>query len=79
MAVLAGFAYRPFISPLPIWSFWWVLVFPLTIAVSVVYKAIKLPSMKDVPREAAIIAMWILLGMATAAAFLTGVVKVLER
>ena len=79
MGILAQFVYRPFISPLPIWNYWWVLLFPLTIGVSVVYKAIKMPSMKDVPREAAVIAMWILLGMAAAAAVLSGVVKVLQR
>jgi hypothetical protein len=79
LALLADFVYRPFISPLPLWNYWWTLVFPLCVGVSVVYKAIKMPSMKQVPREAAVITMWILLGMAGTAAVLSGVVRILER
>ena len=79
LSLLAQYAWHPFTYPLPVWNYWWVLAFPLCIGVSIVYKAIKCPKMKDVPREAAGITMWIVLGMVGAAAVLSGLVKVLER
>jgi hypothetical protein len=71
-------AYRPFIDPLPIYSYWYWLLLPLCILFSVVYKAVKCESMRDVPRQALSITFWILLGMASAAVGLAIVVKILE-
>jgi hypothetical protein len=68
-----------FRKPLPIWNAWPWLLLPLVIGVSVVYKSVKCKSMKQVPREASVIALWILIGIAGAAAALAGVVKVLEH
>lgn len=73
-------AYTPFLDPIPIWanSVWpWLLV-PLTVAVSLVYKSIKCRHMHQVPREAAVITLWILLGMVAAAAILAGVVQAMQ-
>ena len=72
-------AYAPFLTPLPMWSYWPALLFPLCAIVAVVYKSIKCASMKQVPREATALFIWILIGMATAALVLTGIVKVMER
>ena len=74
-------AYTPFLDPIPIWSnkVWPWLLLPLAIAVSVVYKSIKCGSMRQVPREAAGIAVWIVLGMVAAAAALAALVHGLER
>ena len=59
---LADYAYtRPFLQPLPVWNYWYLLLLPLCVAVAVVYKAIKCNSMKRVPLEAAQITGWILL------------------
>jgi hypothetical protein len=55
------------------------LLFPLCAVVAIVYKSIKCASMSQVPREATALFIWILLGMAAAAAVLAGVVKVMER
>lgn len=71
-------AYAPFVSPLPIWDAWMVLLLPLSVAVAIVYKSIKCHSMQQVPREAAVITMWILVGFAIAAVVLGGIVKALE-
>ena len=62
MIFLADYSYsHPFLQPLPVWDQWYLLMLPLCIAVSVVYKAIKCQSMKKVPMQAAIItAFWIL-------------------
>jgi hypothetical protein len=71
--------YTPFVHPLPVWDYWpWLLV-PLCIGVSIVYKSIKCRSMRTVPREALVIFVWILIGMAAAAGALAGMVKVVER
>jgi hypothetical protein len=44
---LADYSYsHPFLQPLPIWDQWYLLMLPLCVAVSVVYKAIKCQSMK---------------------------------
>lgn len=61
-------AYTPFITPLPLWDYWPWLAVPLTIAVSVVYKTIKCRQVSQIPREAAVIALWILLAMIGVAA-----------
>ena len=60
-------AYRPFLDPMPIWDDWMILIVPLCVAVAVVYKSMKCRSMKQVPREAGVIVLWILGGFAAAA------------
>ena len=71
-------SYRLFIDPLPIYRYWYWLLLPLCILFSVVYKAVKCESMKDVPRQAISITFWILLGMASAAVGLALVLKFLQ-
>ena len=73
--------YVPFLKPLPAWHDWaWpLLILPLCVAVSVVYKSIKCKSMSHVPREAAAITLWILLGMVAAAVVLYALVYVVSR
>ena len=68
-------SYVPFIYPLPIWDYWPWLIIPLTGGVAIVYKSVKCQSVKQVPREALVIFVWILIGMAAAAGALAGVVK----
>ncbi|HEV2295056.1 MAG TPA: hypothetical protein VGR35_14470 [Tepidisphaeraceae bacterium] len=72
-------SYTPFLTPLPMWEYWPVLLFPLCAIVAIVYKSIKCSKMEQVPREATALFIWILLGMAAAAAILAGIVKVMER
>ena len=73
-------AYIPFLYPLPIWDYWPWLLIPLTAGVAIVYKSVKCQSMRHVPREALVIFVWILVGMAAAAGALAGVVHlVVER
>ena len=78
--LLAATDFVPFIYPLPVWDYWPWLILPLAAAVSIVYKSVKCQSMTLVPREAAVIFVWILIGMVAAGAALAGVVKiVVER
>jgi hypothetical protein len=78
--VIHPLAYTPFLDPIPIWSnaVWPWLLLPLTIAVSLVYKSVKCRTMRQVPREAAVIAVWIILGMIIAAVVLAGLVRAME-
>jgi hypothetical protein len=74
-------AFTLFIDPLPIWQAWWIwpsLLLPLCLAVAIVYKSIKCASMSQMPREAAGIFLWIVLGMAAAAAALVGIVQLVQ-
>jgi hypothetical protein len=60
-------AYRPFLEPLPVWNYWYLLVIPLCAAVAVVYKSMKCKTMSRVPLEAGAILLWILGGFGAAA------------
>jgi mannose/fructose/N-acetylgalactosamine-specific phosphotransferase system component IID len=52
---------------------------PLCVGVAIVYKSIKCRTMKQVPKEAAILTMWILAGMAAVAIGLAVAVEAMER
>jgi hypothetical protein len=73
--------YHPFISPLPLWrdSQWPWLLLPLCLGVAIVYKSMKCATVRQVPREAAVITLWIVLGMVSAAVVLGVWVRLLER
>lgn len=71
-------SYIPFLYPLPVWDAWAWLLLPLCLGVSIVYKSIKCRTMNQVPREALIIFVWILIGMGAAAGALASVVKLTE-
>jgi hypothetical protein len=72
-------AFEPFRQPLPVWDYWYLLLIPLCVGISIVYKSIKCREMKQVPREATVIFSMIVLGMVTAAVGLYLLMRVLER
>lgn len=61
-------AYMPLRDPLPVGDYWLLLLLPLVIAISVVYKTIKLHDLSRLPREAAVLAGQIIAFMVLAAA-----------
>ena len=67
-----------FRRPMPVWDYWPVLLVPLVVAVAVVWKSIKCRRMSQVPWEASVISLWILLAMCGAAALLSLIVKFIE-
>jgi hypothetical protein len=74
-------SYVPFLDPLPIWShpWWWpTLLLPLCAAVAVVYKSIRCRNMSDVPREALVLFIFIVVGMVLTAGALAGVASLME-
>ncbi len=72
-------AYTPFLRPLPVWDYWpWLLV-PLCFGVSVVYKSVRERLMHRVPLEALKATLWIITGMAAAAAALFFLVRFMAK
>ena len=72
-------AFELFRQPLPVWDYWYLLLIPLCIGISIVYKSIKCREMKQVPREASVIFIMIMLGMTATAAALYALMRLLER
>ncbi len=68
-------AFRRSCDPLPVWDYWYLLILPLCLGIAVVWKSVKCRSMADVPREAAVLLLWILGGFAAAAAALVGLIR----
>ena len=75
------YRYKPFLTPMPVWgdAVWPWLLLPLCLAVAVVYKSIKCRTMRQVPREATVLTIWIVAGMVVAAFVLALIVEGLER
>ncbi len=76
-----GYRFIPFLTLVPAWddTVWPWLLLPLCVAIAVVYKSIKCRTMKQVPKESAILTLWIVVGMVIAAAALALLVEALER
>jgi hypothetical protein len=70
-------SYRPFVTPLPVWDYWIWLLIPLCLGVSIVYKAIRIENLREVPKQALYITLWILGGMFAAAVALAVIVRFL--
>ena len=75
------YEWKPFLRPMPVWgdNAWPWLLIPLCVGVAIVYKSIKCRSMKQVPKEAFVLTIWILAGMAIAAVVLALIVEGMER
>ena len=61
-------SYRPFLEPLPLDDYWMWLLIPLVFGICVVYKTIKEPDLRRVPRRALGLTAQVLVFMALAAA-----------
>lgn len=80
MIPLLAYAFtKPFIEPAPLWDYWPWLALPLCMGISIVYKAIRCADMKRVPKEAAIVFLWIIGVMVAVAAGLMILVKLISR
>jgi NAD/NADP transhydrogenase beta subunit len=75
---LLPLAYTPFVDGLPVWNYWMWLILPMIVGVSIVYKCVKCAKMSEVPKQAAIIAVMITLGLLAAAIALAAVTWILE-
>lgn len=59
--------YRPFLDPLPLDTYWLLLLPPLAIAVAVVYKTVRVDDLRQLPRQATLFAAQIIVFMVLAA------------
>lgn len=57
-------AYRPFLDPIDVSAFWYLLLIPLALGVAAVYKAVRVRSMNDYPKEVAVMTVQVVLGVA---------------
>lgn len=73
--LLDAIPWKPFLTPAPVWHFWPCLLLPLVVGVSIVYKTIKCARVSQVPKEAAMIALYILLAMVALAAGIMGLFR----
>jgi hypothetical protein len=78
--MISSLSYVVFFDPLPIWVkpwFWPLLLLPLCLAVAVVYKSVRCRQTSQVPREATVLFVTIVLGMILAAAALAGLAAIM--
>lgn len=58
-------AHIPFVEPLPLaHRYWWLLIVPLAIGVSMAWKAVRLPSLGNYWRQVTAMSVQIVLGVA---------------
>jgi len=70
LTVLFSLGMLPLHYPLHLDRCWLVLLLPLIIVISVVYKTIKIPDLSKLPQQAAVLTLQIILFMALVAAAL---------
>ncbi|MBI1370294.1 MAG: hypothetical protein GC162_16790 [Planctomycetes bacterium] len=68
-------AYRPFLEPLDFHSSWLFLLPPLVFAIALVYKALKMPTLKGLALETLRLTAYILTLLCLAAVALWGIVE----
>jgi len=75
MTHLLAAGWRPFLTAMPVWDYWFWLLLPLCAGVAVVYKTTKCRYPETIPREAIGLTVWIVLGLLGAAAAVAIVVR----
>jgi hypothetical protein len=68
----------PFVRPMPMWDYWWLLFFPLLLGICTVYKAVKVSHLSQLPRAALTMSVWVTLAFVMFALGLYGFVKVMQ-
>jgi hypothetical protein len=56
-------AYRPFLDPLDVHNHWYLLIIPMALFLSLAYKAVRLPDLRDLPRQTLIMTLQVVFGM----------------
>ena len=56
-------AYRPFIDPINAHHWWYLLLIPMALGISVAYKAVRVPDLKEFPRAVAVMTVQIVVAM----------------
>ncbi|MCC6952428.1 MAG: hypothetical protein IT433_13415 [Phycisphaerales bacterium] len=56
-------AWRPFLDPLDLHQHWYLLIFPMALLVSLSYKAVRVESLRELPKQTLVMAVQIVLAM----------------
>lgn len=56
-------AYRPFLDPVDIHGAWYLLLIPMSLLISMAYRAVRIPDMKNYGRAVFTMTVQIVLGM----------------
>ena len=56
-------AWRPFLDPMNLHAWWWAFLLPLSLGVSVAYKAVRVGTLDGYWRQVAVMTAQIILGM----------------
>ncbi|MEX2218344.1 MAG: hypothetical protein WD749_06245 [Phycisphaerales bacterium] len=56
-------AWRPFLDPMQLHGWWWAFLVPLSLGISVAYKAVRVGDLRDYWRQVAMMTVQIILGM----------------
>jgi hypothetical protein len=72
--VAGAVSWKPFLTPMPVWDYWFWLLVPLALGVALAYKCTKCHLASEVPKEAVVLTLWILGGLIAAALGLAVVV-----
>ena len=76
MKMLAqAFTDKPFVTPLPIWDWWMILLIPLLFGIALTWKAMKSPSLKEFPRQTIVLFGKFVFGFALAAVIVYAIVE----
>lgn len=70
-------AYRPFLDPLPVGEWWWLLFIPIVVATSMVWKAMRLQRLQFFPRQVVKMTLQVTLTMILLSVLLYVVVQVI--
>ena len=76
--LIAQWEYQPFKKPAPLWDYWYLLLLPLCLAISIVYKSVRCESMRRVPRDALVLFVVIIVVMVASAGALAAIVELME-
>jgi hypothetical protein len=56
-------AWRPFLDPMNLHAWWWAFLLPLSLGISIAYKAVRVADLRDYPRQVLVMTAQIILGM----------------
>jgi hypothetical protein len=57
-------AYTPFIDPINVHTWWYLLIIPVSILISIAYKAVRVHDLRDFPKEVVVMSIQIVVVMA---------------
>jgi hypothetical protein len=60
---MATLAYRPFLDPLELHAYWYLLLLPMALFLSLAYKAVRVEDLRDLPKQVLAMSAQIVLGM----------------